>query len=437
MLLAVPELPSGAALRSLKTLVAALSGAARVDAISVGPSDAERRALSAAAGGRVSWKGAESTALLAALQARIAATAYDAVVVADGPHIRPVLGELTAFAAAVPVIVAELPGTEPGPEPSRKRPLSRPPAEAWVLAGAPGRSRELLALSAAECRRPTAAWVRARLAALSRKKGPAPSASVSVVVPCWNGLEYTKSCLRSVLDRTDGDFELIVVDNGSEDGTPAFVRSLRDSRVTLIRNETNLGFAKAVNQGLRRARGRYAVWLNNDAVVTGGWAGRLVAGLERAPWIGAIGPYTNETSGPQRLAAATYGEVSRLHAFAAAWAMRHEGRLAWAHRLIGFCLAHRRSVLDEIGYLDERFGLGTYEDFDFCLRLRQAGYELFIAEDAFIHHHGHKSFDGNRVGFNDQVRRNREVFIDKWCRQSLAALDDADALWAAASRARK
>jgi GT2 family glycosyltransferase len=443
LLLGLPEPPaSGPASRALKSLLAALTRIARVDLCAAGPSQAERAALMASGRkDRVAWRGADPETFFSLLKQRIAGQAYDAILAVDGPELRPVLGQLTAFAGRTPVVVVSLPGLYPQAAPaSRRRPLARPPAEAWCFGGngAAESARELLPLKIAAVKAPSASWVGSRLAGL-RGVGARPPkpGTASVVIPCWNGLAYTKDCLRGVLAESSLDFEVIVVDNGSTDGTAEFVRSLKDPRLSLIRNERNLGFARAVNQGLRRASGRHAVWLNNDTVVTAGWLERLLAGLERAPWVGAVGPYTNETSGVQKLQQVPYKTLDGLPAFAAAWAMQHEGRMAWAHRLIGFCLAHRRSVLDEIGFLDERFGLGTYEDFDFCLRLRQAGYELFVAEDAFVHHHGHKSFDANSVGFLDQVHRNREVFVDKWCRHSLALLDEADALLVSSAARRR
>lgn len=429
VLLALPEFPAEPAAACLRELVEVLGKVASVDLCAGAPSESERRtALGARATESLRWRGLDSAAFLELLKRRIASESYRAVLVLDGPGPREVLDQLIAFAVGAPVVVVSLPGLSRAAAPPRRRPSARPPAAAWAIGGEGTEAvRDLLALSSASAQRPTPAWVRARLSELQSTAPPKPQGGATIVIPCWNGLRYTKECLRSVLART-GDCEVIVVDNGSTDGTPEYVAALKDPRLSLIRNSQNLGFAKAINQGLRRARGRYAVWLNSDAVVTDGWLDRLVAGLERAPWIGAVGPYTNHTSGLQRLETVGYSRLSGLPAFAQKWAREHRGRLAWAHRLTGFCLAHRTSALSAIGLLDERYELGCYEDLDFCLRLRQAGCELFIVEDAYVHHHGHKTFDRNGVVLDEQTKRNRELFIEKWCRHYLGVLDEADAL---------
>jgi glycosyltransferase involved in cell wall biosynthesis len=102
----------------------------------------------------------------------------------------------------------------------------------------------------------------------------------SIIVPCWNQVEFTQRCIASLKSRTRPPWELIVVDNGSNDGTAAYLAGVRDMSavpVTVVTNATNLGFPAAVNQGLRLARGEYLVLLNNDVVVTDEWLDQLIA----------------------------------------------------------------------------------------------------------------------------------------------------------------
>jgi glycosyltransferase involved in cell wall biosynthesis len=103
--------------------------------------------------------------------------------------------------------------------------------------------------------------------------------ATSVIIPCWNQLEYTRQCVSALLRHTRPPWELIVIDNGSTDGTAAYLADLRDTApfpVTVIANAKNLGFPAAINQGLECARGEYLVLLNNDVVVTDGWVEQLV-----------------------------------------------------------------------------------------------------------------------------------------------------------------
>ena len=253
---------------------------------------------------------------------------------------------------------------------------------------------------------------------------PEDSSLASLIIPCWNGLAYTKQCWKSVARWTDRPFEAIFVDNGSTDGTRAWLRGLRDPRARVVTNASNLGFARAINQGIASSRGRWIVWLNNDVVVTPGWLSGLIECARRHPGTGAVGPCTNAINGLQRVNPGKYS-MKTLPAAALAWSLGHQGRARAVHRLTGFLLLHPREAIAAVGGLDERFGMGCYEDFDFCLRLVQAGRELLLAEDVFVHHHGNKSFTENRVP-GRHVETNRRIFIDKWCHKSLAFLDHLD-----------
>lgn len=277
--------------------------------------------------------------------------------------------------------------------------------------------------------RPDAAWVRSQLERLRLGREPkrARRGKASVIIPVWNNLKLTKACVDSVLRWSGAGLELIVVDNASADGTPRWLAALakKDPRVRVLRNRENLGFAKAVNRGMRAARGKYLVWLNNDTLVSPRWLETMIECAERAPWVGAVGPVTNNANGlQQRIADGPYTRETFAF-FADAWSLAHAGKTYPAHRLVGFCTLIKREAVERIGYLDERFGIGCYEDFDYSLRLRQAGYELAVAEEVVVHHDSHKTFE-KLGGLDDRATRNREIFIDKWCRKSLDFLDSID-----------
>ena len=351
-------------------------------------------------------------------------TGAEALVLVDGPVARAALrlGRIAGLPTALWTAAGDgAPEHLPGPQHG----LTPWPDEVWW--SGPRRAGERLNLLPGAFRvlgleaaaRRAAAWASGEDAAAAER------GHTTIVVPCWNGLADTKVCVAAVLKHTRAPFTLTLVDNGSTDGTAAWARGLKDRRVKVLANATNEGFARAVNRGLATATGPYAVWLNNDCVVTPGWLERLRDALERAPWIGAVGPMTDGAGGLQK--AAGKGPAPRdLDRYAAAWALKHRGRMTWAHRLVGFCVLHRTALLKEAGYLDERFGLGCYEDFDWCLRVRQAGYELYAAEDCFVSHRGQASFRGNRLDHAAIVRGNRDLLVDKWCRKGLQFLDELD-----------
>jgi O-antigen biosynthesis protein len=228
----------------------------------------------------------------------------------------------------------------------------------------------------------------------ARRAEVRPWGLTSIIIPTYNQLGCTRQCLDSIHRLTDEPYEIIVVDNGSTDGT---VEHLRGSGgVRLIVNETNRGFPAAVNQGIAVASGSQVLLLNNDTLVTTGWLGRMLRALESELTIGLVGPCSNFVSGPQQVAAG-YDQLAGLDGFAWDWSKAHDGQRVEVTRLVGFCLLIKRAVIDSIGLLDEQFGIGCFEDDDYCLRAIQAGFRTVIAADAFIHHHGGQTMRASSV----------------------------------------
>jgi len=235
--------------------------------------------------------------------------------------------------------------------------------------------------------------------------------TTSIVIVTYNQLPYTRLCVDSILRLTDEPYELIFVDNGSTDGTPHYLRTVPGARVIL--NEENRGFPAAVNQGLAVAKGSVLLLLNNDTVVTTGWLDRLLRAFERDAGVGLVGPCTNEISGEQRIGRG-YGDLMDLDGFAWDYGKANDGATAETDRLVGFCLAFRREVMDDVGVLDERFGIGNFEDDDFCRRARAAGWRAVIALDAFVHHFGSRTFLASGVDFAGLLRTNEQLYREKW-----------------------
>ncbi|HET6171003.1 MAG TPA: glycosyltransferase [Gaiellales bacterium] len=250
---------------------------------------------------------------------------------------------------------------------------------------------------------------------LERAADSTPEPLVSIAILTLNGSEHTRACLESVERSTPEAHELLVVDNGSTDGTVELLRAYAaaSSHTRLVLNGENRGFACGNNQALALARGRYVVLLNNDTIVTDGWLGRLVSALEQTPGAGLAGPVSNYVAGPQ-LIDAGYLSAAEIEPFARDWARDHAGEVQPAARLIGFCLLLRREVVEAVGALDETFGAGNFEDDDLCLRARAAGFGCVIARDAFVHHTGSQTFIGTRIDYGASLVRNRAVFEEKW-----------------------
>lgn len=245
----------------------------------------------------------------------------------------------------------------------------------------------------------------------------------SIIVLTWNQLDVTKLCFESLYKHTQ-DFELIVVDNGSTDGTIEYLQALSESHsnVKVIFNQSNRGFAGGCNQGLALAEGKYLVLLNNDTVVSEGWLDGLI---DVAQDYDLVGPITNYVVGKQRAAAIAYNPetLEGFDAFVAQWRKANKGKILNVNRVIGFCLLIRREVTDLIGGLDTNFGTGNMEDDDFCMRARVAGFEVAIAEEVFIHHFGSKTFDGQNIDYKAHMSDNWLLFKEKWQLSSVNSME--------------
>jgi GT2 family glycosyltransferase/tetratricopeptide (TPR) repeat protein len=247
---------------------------------------------------------------------------------------------------------------------------------------------------------------------------PVGDEPASIIILCCNEVEYTRQCLESVLRHTRRPYELVLVDNGSTDGTPAYLEEVRSrpgpARVEVIRNETNVGFAAGCNQGLARAHGQYLLLLNNDTIVTAGWLDGLIAwALHDWPRVGLVGAVTNYSRPPQQVAV-DYTEAEGIHAFAARRRREYAGKAVEVDRLTGFCLLLRREAFEQIGGFDERFGLGFFDDDDLSVRAREAGFRLLVAQDVFVHHFGSRTFTGLGIDCRQQLESNFEQFRAKW-----------------------
>ena len=242
------------------------------------------------------------------------------------------------------------------------------------------------------------------------------SGKASIIVLTYNNLDYTRQCLESIYAKTDTpEFEVIVVDNASQDETPQYLEAFarEHPNFSFILNASNEGFARGNNIGAAAAKGDYIVFLNNDTIVTRGWLEGLLRHLED-PQVGMVGPATNGSSNETRVVH-TYTDIDGLDEFAANYCAAHRGQFFEIKTLAFMCVALRRQTFEEIGPLDERFGLGMFEDDDYAMRLRQKGYKLLCVDDVYIHHWGGGSFlKMAPMAYWQLFRENRAKFEEKW-----------------------
>jgi GT2 family glycosyltransferase len=246
---------------------------------------------------------------------------------------------------------------------------------------------------------------------------PWPCPAASIVIVTHDNLLFSRMTLESVIACTEyPGHEVIVVDNGSRDGTTAWLYELAaaNPRVRLVMNPGNVGFARACNQGLALARGDILVLLNDDTLVPPGWLPRLMRPLDD-PDIGLVGAVTNRI-GNEAEVPTDYTNWGEMLEFAGARARDREDQVLDIATVTMFCLAMRRDTFQRLGPLDQRFEVGMLEDDDYSMRARRAGYRLVCAEDAFVHHFGETSF-GKLVSsgaYNELLAANKRRFEDKW-----------------------
>ncbi|WP_434749592.1 glycosyltransferase family 2 protein [Paenibacillus amylolyticus] len=236
---------------------------------------------------------------------------------------------------------------------------------------------------------------------------------VSIIIPTYNQRDYVLQCVSSIEKHTPAPYEIIVVDNASQDGTAeALLRQGGMVRVAAL--EKNRGFAGGVNHGLMMAKGRHIVVLNNDTLVTPGWLENMMACLNSDPQIGVVGPVTNYIGGDQQIEV-PYHDMQEMWSFAASQNRPDPEKHRLTDRLVGFCWLFSRDVFERTGYLDEGYDVGNFEDDDWIVRVRMLGYRLAVAGDAFIHHFGSVSMKAlGEKGFHTVNKGNEQFYSQKW-----------------------
>lgn len=243
---------------------------------------------------------------------------------------------------------------------------------------------------------------------LINKQSQYSTYKVDIIVCVHNALDDVKQCLQSIIKYTQVNYQLIVIDDGSDWDTRDFLRSWVEnySFVQLIVNEQAQGYTKAANQGLKAGKNDYMILLNSDTIVTPKWVEKLIECCNSQPDIGIVGPLSN---------CASWQSIPEIIDQKGNWSINlipSEYTLEEYSYLLenlsnkefpivnfvnGFCYLIKGEVIKKIGYLDEHtFPYGYGEENDYSIRANQAGFKLAIADHTYVYHSKSKSFGHER-----------------------------------------
>ena len=249
---------------------------------------------------------------------------------------------------------------------------------------------------------------------------------VSIVVLSYNNKELTSLCLESLRHSIPSSAgEIIIIDNASSDGSAEWLQQVKKAEdnkreqsnlpnIKIQCNQENVGFPAGCNQGIVMAESDYDIFLlNNDTIVPPNAIFSLRMGLYENEKVGATGSISNHANNDQMIKGRNgspekwyqYGEEHNVPMI-----LPYEKK-AW---LMGFAVMFRREALEKIGYLDERFTPGNYEDNDIGYRMLREGYHQLLCKNSFIYHFGSIGFRKNQSTFDELLKRNRMKLVEKY-----------------------
>lgn len=237
---------------------------------------------------------------------------------------------------------------------------------------------------------------------------------VSIIIPVFNKVDLTRQCLTALAQVTQGvDYEVIVVDNHSTDGTVDFLTTLGGD-VQVISNPDNLGFAKACNQGARAARGRHLLFLNNDTIPLPGWLPAMLQEFEASSDVAVVGSKLLYEDGTVQHAGVAFSRIwfTPYHIYggmpADSACVNHRRELQC---VTAACMLVRREAFEQAGGFDEGYCNG-FEDVDFCLKIREQGRPVVYQPQSVLYH-----LESQTPGRKDHDRANAKRLLERWAHQ--------------------
>lgn len=237
------------------------------------------------------------------------------------------------------------------------------------------------------------------------------SMKVSIIIP-YNSIQYTVPCINSIIKSTSGvDCEIISVCDHSTEQVGKFIKAYnyRD-----ISSGKKTGFSAAVNTGIKASSGDYIVFINNDTITASCWLQNMLRCCMESNKAGIVGPRSNNVLKEQFLKTGKNTDnIYKLEKFMTEYNRPNPALWFETKYLSGFCMLIPRDIISNIGFLDENFLYGGFEDIDYCIRAKKHGFRLMCAGDTFIYHYGQKSM-GKLKNVRDIYIHNKIYFDKKW-----------------------
>ncbi|MEX2607377.1 MAG: glycosyltransferase [Kiritimatiellia bacterium] len=253
---------------------------------------------------------------------------------------------------------------------------------------------------------------------------PQPEPPVTLLILTWNALDYTKACIESIREFDSGwPYEILVVDNGSTDGTVEWLQSQSDLKV--LAQPENVGYVRGNNIGLESLPAdRDVILLNNDTeILHPGWIRQIRETAYSAPDVGIVGCRL-VTSDHLTSHTGTYMPRDCWRGWQMGSGEEDIGQFKGSEDVegvVGACIFIRHDLRRRIGTLSEDFE-SYFEDTDYCLRCREAGFRVLCNLETTVLHHEHVSTDSNQVEFSDLYEKSRDIFRCKWEQKILDSL---------------
>ncbi|HUW44981.1 MAG TPA: glycosyltransferase [Dehalococcoidia bacterium] len=245
---------------------------------------------------------------------------------------------------------------------------------------------------------------------------PAPSEKpeVSIIIPVCNNWRHTLNCLKSIAENTDGDYEVVVIDDASSDVTAEVLSKV--TNLYAVTNKQNEGFIESCNRGARASTGKYILFLNNDTLVTKGWLPPLLELIKRED-VGAVGSKLVYPDGTlQEAGSIVWRDGSALGYGRGDDSSKPEYNYV---RDVDYCsgasLMVKRELFEKTGGLDDRFKPSYYEDADLCFTIKNLGYRvMYQPASEIVHLEGATCGTDVHTGIKQYQEINKPKFVKKW-----------------------